>query len=149
MYSLWHSQFLPLSGRCKQGNGSRAVLSAPNEGSLQQSGGLAALGRLKRLDSYLCDPVSRKLGDVSYSLYLIHMPALVMGISLGSRIFETSAVGSTGIFAVAMGSALLLSFLFWNFIERPSHELAKRIRPGRDRSRLPLAQGDFVHNPPG
>jgi peptidoglycan/LPS O-acetylase OafA/YrhL len=111
--------------------------------------GLATLGRLKRMDTYFRGPVARKLGDISYSLYLIHMPALVLGISLGSRIFEPGPLGSIGIFAMAMSSALLLSLLFWNLIERPSHDLAKRIRPGRDGSRALPAQGELVHNPPG
>jgi peptidoglycan/LPS O-acetylase OafA/YrhL len=89
--------------------------------------GLAALGRADLLNSVLHSLVFQKLGSISYSLYLVHIPALIIGLSLSSRLFDLTFVGRLGAFATSIALALLLASLFWWAIERPAHALAKRI----------------------
>jgi peptidoglycan/LPS O-acetylase OafA/YrhL len=96
--------------------------------------GLMILGRMNRLSSYLNGRIFHTLGNISYSLYLVHVPALVAGISLGTRIFPSTASGAVGVFLTAIAVTLLLSFLFWWMIERPAHNLARRIS-GASRNR--------------
>lgn len=104
--------------------------------------GLAILGRAGRLTTYLSGSLFQKLGSISYSLYLLHVPALVIGISVGRRLFPVNAVGAIGTFALAIASALLLSSLFWWAVERPAHLLAKRLGEGKAaRDRVFLAKG--------
>jgi peptidoglycan/LPS O-acetylase OafA/YrhL len=88
---------------------------------------LAALGRADQLNSLLRSSFFQKLGSISYSLYLIHIPSLIVGMSIGSRLFDSSLAGRLSILAFCIGLALLLSSLFWWAVERPAHALAKRI----------------------
>ena len=88
---------------------------------------LAILGRFDLLNSLLRARPVQALGSISYSLYLVHIPALIVGMSVGSRTFEPTLFGRLATFTVAIALALLLSSLFWYAVERPSHILAKRI----------------------
>jgi peptidoglycan/LPS O-acetylase OafA/YrhL len=92
---------------------------------------LAFLGRVRKLNSIFCGSVFQELGKISYSLYLMHIPALIIGISMGTKLFEPTSLGRSGTFLLAIGSALVLSSLFWWVVERPSHNLAKNIRWSR------------------
>lgn len=88
---------------------------------------LAGLGRTDQLNSLLRSSLFQKLGSISYSLYLIHIPSLIVGMSIGSRLFDSSVAGRLSSFAFCVGLALLLSSFFWWAVERPVHALAKRI----------------------
>jgi len=92
---------------------------------------LTFLGRARKLNSIFCGSVFQELGRISYSLYLIHIPALIIGISVGTKLFEPTTWGRIGTFVLAIGSALVFSSIFWWVVERPSHNLAKNIRRSR------------------
>jgi peptidoglycan/LPS O-acetylase OafA/YrhL len=70
------------------------------------------------------------LGNISYSLYLIHFPVAILVAKVLSRVFSdrTSATTAT---AVLMTSGLAISFslafLIYRFIERPSIAFGKRV----------------------
>jgi peptidoglycan/LPS O-acetylase OafA/YrhL len=83
--------------------------------------------------------VPRWLGRVSFSLYLTHLPILVAFVYLfGDRNWGLVAV-------VGIPTSLGIAYLFFRFVESPSHRLAKRVsrwitgsrtRVRRDQSRL-------------
>lgn len=66
-------------------------------------------------------------GNISYSLYLLHVP-------IGGRVINISrrfALGLTGKFFVifiAMLISVIAAYLFYLFIEKPSHRLSRKIR---------------------
>jgi peptidoglycan/LPS O-acetylase OafA/YrhL len=67
-------------------------------------------------------PLTRFFSDISYSLYLYHVPIgfMVLGL-LYPRIGLTLAV--TGAFA----AAVILSYLSWQFVEKPGQRIARRL----------------------
>lgn len=81
--------------------------------------------------------VPRWLGRVSFSLYLTHLPILVAFVYLlGDRNWALVAL-------VGIPTSLAFAYLFFRFVEAPSHRLAKRVggwatgsrmRARRDRS---------------
>ena len=68
-------------------------------------------------------PFLERAGAWSYSLYLVHLPSLWVVSSLHPPIHNQVAMWS---FEVAL--ALLLSYLFYLTVERPSHRLARRLK---------------------
>ena len=92
---------------------------------------LAFLGRARKLNSIFSGSVFQELGRISYSLYLMHIPALIIGMSIGMKLFEPTSWGRIGLFVIAIASALVLSSVFWWAVERPSHTLAKNVRWSR------------------
>jgi peptidoglycan/LPS O-acetylase OafA/YrhL len=66
------------------------------------------------------------LGDISYSLYLIHVPIGVRIINLSAR-YATSMPGKLLSLALALGLTLGLSYLFYRFIELPSRQWSSGI----------------------
>jgi peptidoglycan/LPS O-acetylase OafA/YrhL len=83
-------------------------------------------GRVRLLRS----PWAIWLGNISYSLYLIHFPVAILVAKILSRVFSdgTSATTAT---AVLMTSGLAISFslafLIYRFIEIPSIAFGKRV----------------------
>jgi peptidoglycan/LPS O-acetylase OafA/YrhL len=70
------------------------------------------------------------LGNISYSLYLIHFPVAILVTKLLSRIFSdgTSPVVATAILlALALPVSFAISFLIYRFIEIPFIALGKRL----------------------
>lgn len=77
-----------------------------------------------------CSP-AQWLGKISFSLYLIHEPIIVtLGYVMGAELAPMAAV-------LGLVLSLLLAPLFFRWIERPSHRLAKAIQsrsqPGKRR----------------
>jgi peptidoglycan/LPS O-acetylase OafA/YrhL len=89
--------------------------------------GLAILGRFDKLSALSGHPF-KGLGTISYSLYLVHIPAILALVSVAVRLFPRSLAGSIGSYLFVIGGAVCFAALFWWAIERPSHAFARRIR---------------------
>lgn len=68
----------------------------------------------------------RRLGDLSYGMYIYHFPIIQFAVVNGFLI-ESTYVG----FFVFMIFLLCLSYLSWRLIEQPSLSMAKKIISGR------------------
>ena len=64
-----------------------------------------------------------RAGAWSYSLYIVHLPAQRLVVLLKVPIHNQAAL-----WFFEIGCALLLSYLFYLAVERPSHQLARRIK---------------------
>lgn len=64
-----------------------------------------------------------RAGAWSYSLYIVHLPAQRLITSLKVPIHDQAWLWS-----FEVGFALLLSYLFYLLVERPSHQLARRMK---------------------
>ena len=73
------------------------------------------------------------LGEISYSLYLIHVPVGGRVVNLGRR-FVDSAPLEFVLSITALAICIASSLLYWRFIEAPAKRLAKRIRIGKPRA---------------
>lgn len=69
----------------------------------------------------------RRLGESSYSLYLIHFPVFLVLGAAWVRAFG-SKPASPAIPCVGLLVVVLLALAFYRFIESPSHRLARRAR---------------------
>jgi peptidoglycan/LPS O-acetylase OafA/YrhL len=66
-------------------------------------------------------PIAQRLGKVSFSLYLVHVPVLVtLAFAFGDRMWWL--VGLVGVPA-----SLVLALAFYTGVERPAHQLARRV----------------------
>lgn len=87
----------------------------------------------------LAGRLAQRLGTISFSLYLLHVPVLVtLSYLLGDRLWLLVAL-------CGIPLSLIASRLFFVLIERPSHRLAKRIGAGvaaglPDRTAVPEAE---------
>jgi peptidoglycan/LPS O-acetylase OafA/YrhL len=82
------------------------------------------------------------LGNVSYSLYLIHFPVTILTAKILSRIFSdqtSSATATASLMAVALVVSLGLAFLMYRFIEVPSIAFGKRVSKQRGSTRAQIA----------
>lgn len=91
----------------------------PAPGALLPTLGAAAVlasgvGEQARFIAPLTNPVSRYIGDISYSLYLWHFPAVIFGAALFP---DAGSAGYIGVVVVAFGVAALAYHLF----EKPLH----------------------------
>ena len=71
-----------------------------------------------------------RLGDVSYSLYLIHFPVAILVAKLLSHVFsgETNSATATVVLMVsALASSLGAASLIYRFVEVPSIALGKKV----------------------
>ncbi len=66
------------------------------------------------------------VGTISYSLYLIHVPVGGRVINLGMRLSD-SMIFRYGLVFLALAVSLMVAYIFWLIVERPVHELSKRI----------------------
>lgn len=69
------------------------------------------------------------LGTISYSIYLVHVPVGGRVVNLGSRLAPTLA-NRLLVLAAAVALTLLVSVLFYRFVEKPSQRLSSRVRYG-------------------
>jgi len=67
------------------------------------------------------------LGDISYSLYLIHAPIGGRVINLGSR-FAESALEQVGVVIGAAVLSLFSAWLLFRFVEQPCQKFAGKMR---------------------
>jgi peptidoglycan/LPS O-acetylase OafA/YrhL len=72
------------------------------------------------------DKISKFLGNISYSLYLVHIPIGGRIINICETLFQNELVRSLFVF-VALGISIFSAWLFYRIIEKPFMELAKRI----------------------
>lgn len=72
------------------------------------------------------------LGSISYSLYLIHVPIGGRIVNLGSR-FANSPATHAAVLAAAVVISLLVAYIFYRLVEKPTWEWSGRIRYGPNR----------------
>lgn len=145
LHGLWHRGSLaalgPRWGGCLVASGFASLLvigASPQQPHLVALywGGPAAIiiaGALAMERSLAARPITalRRLGDASYSIYLVHMfPILALH---GLRLPVDGALGVSWQFAAGFGGSLLLGLLAWRWIERPVVAAAQRA-VGRHRS---------------
>jgi peptidoglycan/LPS O-acetylase OafA/YrhL len=87
---------------------------------------LSLLARFGKLSNFASGPL-KGLGTISYSLYLTHVPAIFIFVSLSGVLLGPALGGIPAYISVVVG-CLALATAFWWGIERPSHAFAKRIR---------------------
>jgi SGNH domain (fused to AT3 domains)/Acyltransferase family len=92
---------------------------------------MAGVGGEPRYQNFLRNPVSTYVGDISYSLYLVHWPVIVI---LGA-LMDPGAYFSVTVLGLAFGLAVLSYYFVENPLRRASwttlRERAHRIRHGR------------------
>jgi peptidoglycan/LPS O-acetylase OafA/YrhL len=71
--------------------------------------------------------IGKFLGNISYSLYLIHIPVGQRFILIGAN-YTSSLMGETFLILLALSLSILVSYFFYLFIEKPSKEIAKRYK---------------------
>lgn len=89
----------------------------------------------------------RLLGDASYSIYLVHFPALTLAVQLGHRFGLQRHAGLPVLFAAMVIGATAAGLAYYLVIERPLLGLLKRwlLRPRKPAAIAPepsLASGD-------
>lgn len=67
------------------------------------------------------------LGQISYSLYLVHVPIGMRAINLGTR-FATSYPAKLLLFAFAFALSVIAAYLFYLLVEKPAQTWAANIR---------------------
>lgn len=66
------------------------------------------------------------LGEISYSLYLLHSPIGGRVINLGAR-FTQGAVTELALSLLATCVSISAAWIFWKYIEQPSRNMARRL----------------------
>jgi peptidoglycan/LPS O-acetylase OafA/YrhL len=87
---------------------------------------LALLGRSEKLSGFASRPF-KALGTISYSLYLVHVPTIIVLESVCGRILVRSPIGAIESFVCIVAGCLVTATMFWWAIEKPTHAFAKRI----------------------
>lgn len=80
------------------------------------------------------------LGDVSYSLYLLHVPIGGRVVNLLHRALPQGPIRPLGAL-VAAAVSVFCAWLFWRAVERPARKLASAIRYGRGGHPMPGVSG--------
>lgn len=94
------------------------------------AGSMGATSLLSRVTSVLNKPSMQRLGDISYSVYLSHMIAIVVGLGLLSGLQPYAALHATVLLFITLGLTLMLSILAYRFVEVPFKEFGNRsLRP--------------------
>ena len=93
--------------------------------------GLATAGAILLLPPITARPLLF-LGTISYSLYLIHVPFGGKLINLAQRLTENGAK-RYGLMALATVVTLVVAWVFYRLVERPSHEFSRSVRFPRRR----------------
>lgn len=70
--------------------------------------------------------VSKFLGNISYSLYLVHIPIGGRIINICETLFQSEQIRSLFVF-VALAGSIFAAWIFFLLIEKPAMELAKKI----------------------
>lgn len=111
--------------------GSCLVLMAQTGASLEGGVGFAVALLLSNYTRVPAVPTAvgrmlGRLGLVSYSLYLIHVPVGGRVVNLGKR-FISSEVEYLVLSLTALGVSLLVSIVVFRLVERPAQRMARRI----------------------
>lgn len=72
------------------------------------------------------DRISKFLGDISYSLYLVHIPIGGRMINLAENFLKTELQRSLAVF-VAMIVSIFAAWLFFKFVEKPAMQWSKKL----------------------
>ena len=67
------------------------------------------------------------LGQISYSLYLVHVPIGMRVVSLGDR-FTSSYPAKVGVLVFAAAVTMVVAYGFYRWVEMPAQRLASAIR---------------------
>lgn len=70
--------------------------------------------------------ISKFLGNISYSLYLVHIPIGGRIINICETLFQSELLRSVFVF-VALAGSIFAAWVFFMVIEKPAMELAKKI----------------------
>lgn len=89
--------------------------------------GLFVAGRVNALSTGMNAKPIQFLGTISYSLYLMHVPAILVGMSIVSSLSAKNPALGLLRFPICLGLAILGSSVFWWLVERPSHHLASTL----------------------
>lgn len=76
------------------------------------------------------------LGDISYSLYLLHMPVGQMVISVGHKLARSEAESYVWLLASVVAS-IGAAYAFYRLVERPSQARASKIRYRKKSAAMP------------
>lgn len=79
------------------------------------------------------------IGDVSYSLFLVHFPVLVFVATLWTRLEWTTPPAAMAGLLVAFGSSILVAGLFHRWVERPASRLGRKGHAECSRSEVAAA----------
>ena len=91
--------------------------------------GLYLAGLKKGVLSRMTSAPLQFLGTISYSLYLLHVPAILVSVSIALRLFDIGTLfGALAVFLSTIVGSLVAATVFWWAIERPSHRFAKRLK---------------------
>jgi peptidoglycan/LPS O-acetylase OafA/YrhL len=71
--------------------------------------------------------VVKKLGEVSFSLYLIHLPILILLYAVINKLSHQLLI-YRHIYPIGVLCAVLFSFVFYKWIEEPSQKLIRKIK---------------------
>jgi peptidoglycan/LPS O-acetylase OafA/YrhL len=73
-----------------------------------------------------------KLGEISYSLYLVHQPVGALALSLSRRYLPF--IGSGGAVGVGLLASFTTAYVFYRLIERPAQAWSKRLEMASKRN---------------
>jgi peptidoglycan/LPS O-acetylase OafA/YrhL len=83
-------------------------------------------GRTGLIERALSGRVWQFLGSISYSLYLTHIPTLMLGYAIWHRLTGEGLGQDIAGFALMSSLCVGVAACFWWLVERPSHKLASR-----------------------
>lgn len=89
------------------------------------------------------------LGAISYSLYLTHNPITAATFWLGYTLTGRSPALEALWWTITLASCIAFASAMWWLVERPSINLARRIRLEKARSQSDAGLGGLVKGPPG
>ncbi|MBE7209728.1 MAG: acyltransferase [Gluconacetobacter diazotrophicus] len=105
-----------------------------------------AVGNARRLTVWLGGTGFSYLGRISYSLYLIHLPVLLVVMRAGYKLTGENRPAAVCWFVLALLASVAAAHLLWRYVEMPSARLARRMK---FRPRAPgLPSGAPVPTPP-
>lgn len=83
--------------------------------------------------------VIAKLGQISYSLFLIHFPVLVAVSALWARLGWVSPTAAVAGLGVAFVLSIAAAFVFYRWVEMPASHMKRSVEPARRGKRLSMA----------
>lgn len=67
------------------------------------------------------------LGKISYSIYLMHVPVLMIGLAAWNRLAGRSIAADAAGLVLAIVGVIAVSYIFWWLIERPAHRWSQAL----------------------